>query len=285
MLSIQNPAVSPKLRGRFRLALFANPSFQFYPGDWQHDPALGACSAMARGVWIELLCQMHHGAPYGHLLINGQAPSLQMIARNARLEVREIRKGIGELEAAGVLRRTPEGMFYSTRMIRDEARRQEKKEAGKLGAEHGVKASDNPNASRPGERRLGGRPKQPPTEPPSTPDKATRQKPPPSSSTASSSSVSEENGKGAVAVDSIESFTEGTERKQLFDDVRRAFPDVRPAWVREIFAKHGLRLIAKQLRLFPERKDSARKPWPLFRASIEGDWDPPVTRQPDFRAV
>ena len=285
MISLSQRAVSQNLRGRFRLDLFANPSFQFYPGDWQHDSALGSCSALARGVWMELICLMHQGDPYGHLLINGQAPSEQMISRNARLELREIRKGICELEAAGVLRRTTEGVMYSARMIRDEARRQAKKEGGKLGAEHGVKSSENPNASRAGDARLGGRPKQPPTEPPSTPDKVTRQKPPPSSSTASSSSVSEENGNGAVAVDSIESFTERTEKKQLFDDVRRAFPDVRPAWVREIFDKHGLGLIAKQLRLFPERKDSARKPWPLFRASIEGDWDPPVSRRPDLRAV
>ena len=45
------------------------PSFQFYPGDWLRDPALRACSLAARGLWADVLCYMHQGAPYGHLAL------------------------------------------------------------------------------------------------------------------------------------------------------------------------------------------------------------------------
>lgn len=189
MISLPRIAAARNLGGRFLLDLFrTRPSFQFYPDDWQSDSALGTCSAAARGVWVELLCLMHQGEPYGHLTINGQAPSDAMIARCARLNLREVSKGIAELETAGVFQRTPTGTIFSARMVRDEDRRQVKAEAGKLGAEFGARAIRHPNASRPGDARAGGRPPKPPIEPPSTPDIGTRQKPPPSSSSSSSSS-------------------------------------------------------------------------------------------------
>lgn len=143
------------------------PAFMFFPGDWQRDSALGSCSASARGVLVETLCLMHQAEPYGHLLINGNIPTLAMIARAGRLSLREVRTGMSELEEAGVLRRTEDGAIYSARMVRDEASRQAKAAAGVLGGPHGSKSQDHPNASRPGDARGGGRPPKPRTEPPS----------------------------------------------------------------------------------------------------------------------
>jgi len=166
------------------------PAFLFYAHDWQSDTALGACSAGARGVWIELLCLMHQCEPYGHLLINGNAPTLTMIARSARLSVYELRKGMAELASAGVLRRTDDNVIYSARMVRDEAVRQAKAAAGALGGPDGSKSQDNPQASRPGDARGGGRPPKPPTQLPShrngKPPTETRKEPPLSSSVSSS---------------------------------------------------------------------------------------------------
>jgi len=70
-----------------------------------------------------------------------------------------------------------------------------------------------------------------------------------------------------------------TTRDQLFDDVRRMFPEARREWVEEVFSQHGRESIAKQLEYFPRRKfsDGGRNKWALFRKSLEGDWDAPVT--------
>lgn len=46
------------------------PAFQFYPGDWLRSTDLRSCSVGARGLWIDMICLMHEGTPYGHLKVN-----------------------------------------------------------------------------------------------------------------------------------------------------------------------------------------------------------------------
>ena len=48
------------------------PSFQFYPADWLRDTALRSCSTGARGLWIDMICFMHEGNPYGHLKVGNK---------------------------------------------------------------------------------------------------------------------------------------------------------------------------------------------------------------------
>ena len=43
------------------------PAFQFYTGDWLKDPALQACSAATRGIWINLLANMWESNPRGEI--------------------------------------------------------------------------------------------------------------------------------------------------------------------------------------------------------------------------
>jgi len=43
------------------------PAFQFYPGDWLEEGGLRASCLAARGLWVDMLCFMHQGEPYGHL--------------------------------------------------------------------------------------------------------------------------------------------------------------------------------------------------------------------------
>ena len=109
------------------------PSFQFYPGDWLSDPALSLCSFAAQGLWIRMLCLMHHATPYGHLCTpNGLAIDPEKIA-GATPEM------IAELESWGVFRRGDDGGIFSARMVEDGAsynkfiERQSK--AGKASAE------------------------------------------------------------------------------------------------------------------------------------------------------
>ncbi|MEP7367731.1 MAG: hypothetical protein ABI972_31105 [Acidobacteriota bacterium] len=114
------------------------PAFQFYPADWRKDASLQSCSIAARGLWHELMCVMHESAPYGHLTLNGAAMPEDKAARLLGVELRDYRKLLVELEAAGVSSRTTNGILYSRRMVRDEALRDKRANGGKNGAEFGI---------------------------------------------------------------------------------------------------------------------------------------------------
>lgn len=79
-----------------------------------------------------MLCVMHRGTPYGHLTINGMAPSNRQLAVLLRATEREIRQLIPELEAAGVFSRQ-DGIIYCRRMVKDRATSEEARANGRLG--------------------------------------------------------------------------------------------------------------------------------------------------------
>jgi hypothetical protein len=127
---------------------------KFWPQDWEGDVALRVVSLSAQGLWMRLLCAMHRAEPYGHLVMNGQAMTTRQIASLASITEREAGKLLSELQEAGVLSRTLEGVIFSRRMVRDH----EHSEAGKQAVERRwAKANDGRGA------------KAPPTETPITP--------------------------------------------------------------------------------------------------------------------
>jgi hypothetical protein len=99
------------------------PSFQFYPGDWLRDPVSG-CSLAAQGLWLRMMIVAHDSECYGHLSQNGTPMPPDSIARRCGCEsVEQYSSLISELREAGVPSRTPEGIIFSRRMVRDEALR------------------------------------------------------------------------------------------------------------------------------------------------------------------
>lgn len=121
---------------------------KFYPSDWRSDPKLRLCSLAARGLWMEMLCIMHEAEPRGYLISNGSILSRRQIASLCGCQVKETDALIAELDEAGVLSMTPEGLIYSRRIIRDEEKAAKDKANGKLGGNpnitpHGVNPPDN----------------------------------------------------------------------------------------------------------------------------------------------
>jgi hypothetical protein len=110
------------------------PAFQFYPGDWRKDPAIQMLDYFDRGVWFELLCFMHEAEERGKLKVNGRWLDDEKIARMLGIGSREWKQTRSNLEAAGVpgVDGKTKGIF-SKRMVRDEAKRLAKVEAGRLG--------------------------------------------------------------------------------------------------------------------------------------------------------
>ena len=109
------------------------PSFQFYPGDWLRDTALRTCSIGARGLWIDMICFMHEGNPYGHLKVNQKVILPANLAVMCGATLGDIDGWLSELSSAGVFEKTEDGTIYSRRMIRDEVIRETRAAGGKLG--------------------------------------------------------------------------------------------------------------------------------------------------------
>lgn len=119
----------------------ARPWGKWYWADWRSDPGLRMCGYAARGLWMDLLSLMAEAVPFGHLLINGKSPSAQQLATMLGGSARQVEALLAELEAAGVPSRTPEGVLFSRRMLRDHDRDIRDRENGRGGG--------NPNLRRP----------------------------------------------------------------------------------------------------------------------------------------
>ena len=101
---------------------------------WRSDPGLRMCSLAARGLWIDILAVMHECQPYGHLVINGRAPTPRQIAALVGYTTeREVKNCLEELENANVFARTEGGAIFCRRLVRDNLERQRSKEFGARG--------------------------------------------------------------------------------------------------------------------------------------------------------
>lgn len=135
------------------------PSFQFYPPDWRRDQSLRLCSMGARGLWIEMMCLMHEGEPYGHLTDLGQPMSAEALGRLVGESATAVKRWLAELDARAVFSRTDTGVIYCRRMVRDEAVRQARAAGGSSGGEHGHKgASHGSKGGRPRSEKGGKKP-------------------------------------------------------------------------------------------------------------------------------
>ena len=109
------------------------PFIQFYPADWRSDIGVRGLTAAARGFWMELLCLLHEGQPYGHLRLNGEVPTDRELAVLVAMTVGEVRRYRKQILTRQVASETADGVLYSRRMVRDSERRHKKREDGRRG--------------------------------------------------------------------------------------------------------------------------------------------------------
>jgi hypothetical protein len=121
------------------------PSFQFYPSDWLRDTALRSCSTGARGLWIDMICFMHEGNPYGHLKVGDKVILPVNLARMVGETLEVVEGWLKELHHAGVYDIADDGAICSRRMIRDENLRQIRALGGKLGGNPALINGDKVN--------------------------------------------------------------------------------------------------------------------------------------------
>lgn len=133
------------------------PSIQFYPADWLRHTGLRTCSAAARGLWMDILCFMHEGSPYGYLKVNQKVILPSNLARMCGLTLEETESYLAELLEGGVFKTDAEGAIFSSRMIRDEEIRNKRAMGGHLGGNPTLKVKPKV------EERLSSKVKQKPT--------------------------------------------------------------------------------------------------------------------------
>lgn len=124
---------------------------KFFPADWRSEPRLRMCSLAARGLWMELIAVMHEAEPYGHLLVEGRIPTEEQLVVLAGADLKAVRAGMKELQANAVFSTTAEGVVFSRRMVKDDAKAKKDKEAGRKGGNPnlvGVNPPVNQNVKR-----------------------------------------------------------------------------------------------------------------------------------------
>jgi hypothetical protein len=123
----------------------ATPWGKFFWADWLADPGLRACSATARGIWMDMLCVAATHDPAGYVAIAGRAMTLAEIARLTGEEIGVVERGLAELAAKNVFSRSSELVIYSRRMIRDAKKTSRAREIGKKGGNPNLrKQNENP---------------------------------------------------------------------------------------------------------------------------------------------
>jgi hypothetical protein len=118
----------------------SRPSFQFYPNDWICHLELQSCSLAAQGLWINLMCRMHKSSVYGKLLLEQNGNQIPITAEKLAGLVgktwEEIQPLVNELVSLKVMKvESGTGIFFCSRMVKDEDLRNKRAAAGKLGGE------------------------------------------------------------------------------------------------------------------------------------------------------
>jgi len=115
----------------------------------------------ARGLWIDMICYMHEGNPYGHLKVGNKVILPTNLASMAGAALQDVKGWLDELGQSGVFDSLPDGTIFSKRMVRDESLREIRAAGGKLGGnpalkvnlednhkvENGVKQKSTPSSS------------------------------------------------------------------------------------------------------------------------------------------
>lgn len=99
-----------------------HPYVKFYGRDWLGDSSLRMCDPAERGVWIDLLCVMMAGDPYGHLAINKRPMTDSEVSRIIGLDEKTYKGILYRLIEKGIPSKTEEGMIFSRRLVREHQR-------------------------------------------------------------------------------------------------------------------------------------------------------------------
>jgi hypothetical protein len=119
-----------------------NSAFQFCANDYASDNKLALVSFAAQGLWIRMLCAMWVSDRQGYMVndSSGKPATIAAIAVMCRCNEADAQKWIKELEDKEVFSRTPEGVIYSRRMVRDLLATEKAVQSGRKGGNPRLKS-------------------------------------------------------------------------------------------------------------------------------------------------
>jgi len=96
---------------------------QLCVGDWLRDQVAG-CSWGAQGLWVRMMMLMHDSVRYGYLCQSDGSPTPSAtIALRCGGTLEQYEALLHELDSVGVPSRSPTGVIFSRRMVRDAEKR------------------------------------------------------------------------------------------------------------------------------------------------------------------
>lgn len=106
---------------------------KFFWADWLSDPCLRACSALARSLWMDMLCLAAQAQKHGYVMVGPAAATPADLSKISGETIPVVEALIQELESRDVFSRDRSGTIYSRRMLRDSRRRAASSKGGKIG--------------------------------------------------------------------------------------------------------------------------------------------------------
>lgn len=122
-----------------------HPYIKFYGRDWIGDTDLRMCELDERGLWIDLLAIMMACEPYGHLAVKGAAMTDKEAAKLIGIDTVAFKSILNRLEKRGIPSRTPEGILFSRRLVREHGKFMVASISGKKGGGNPALHSDSEN--------------------------------------------------------------------------------------------------------------------------------------------
>lgn len=100
--------------------------FTFYPKAWLNNKKLEHCSLQAKGLWIDLICHMHDGEPYGYLVFNGKVLTPQDVQHLVKVSDSNVFNSAWNelLEKNIIAQNQKTGAFYSKRMTEEHGKQE-----------------------------------------------------------------------------------------------------------------------------------------------------------------
>ena len=110
------------------------PWLQLYTRDFLDDLALRSCTPESRSFLTDAMCLSHECTPYGHLADSDGAPLPEkFICGRFNVTPLVMRRSVAQLLEKKRLGKTPEGVLFLPRMVRDETIRIKRAAGGRLG--------------------------------------------------------------------------------------------------------------------------------------------------------
>lgn len=96
------------------------PSMPWYGRDWLNDDALQLCSWKAKAIAANFFSHTGCCSPVAGVFLqsNGDKPSLEETAKILRCQPEDAKDALEELHRRDVVKRTPDGVFYSAKQVR-----------------------------------------------------------------------------------------------------------------------------------------------------------------------